>query len=327
MTILFAVLGVIASIAVIYYGANFFTDGASSMAKKLHVSSMVIGLTVVAFGTSAPELAVSLTSAIKGSSGISLGNIVGSNIFNVLVVLGLTLLICPIAIQRSTAKIEMPFLILLSILLVILAKDTSFLGGHADIISRLDGLVFIILLGIFFIYILRLTKHHQKHTTKTNNEPPIKEYSWLASIGLFLLGLAMLVGGGVLFTNSAVAIAEALHVSEAVIGVTLVAAGTSIPELATTLVAARKKQVDMAVGNIVGSNILNILLIEGLVSVIQPVDASGITLLDMWSMVGAVVLLTLLTFVGKRYKLNYISGIILLLGYVVYAVCRLTVFA
>lgn len=317
MSLFLAFLLVAVSIAIISYGANFFTDGASSIARKLKLSPLIIGLTVVAFGTSAPELAVSLTSAFMGKAGISLGNVIGSNLFNILVVLGLAAVFCPLRIGVSTKRFELPFLLVASVLILFLAKDSLFFSSKQDVINQLEGFILLALFVLFVYYVVRLAR--RKKRSEEDAEHPIREYNWAISIGLLLLGLVMLVGGSSLFTKSAVVIAKAFHVSDAVIGITLVAMGTSIPELATSLVAALKKQVDLAVGNVVGSNIFNTLLIPGAVALLNPIDASQVSVVDFSAPILSVVLLLAFTYSGgKKPRLTYWHGAFFLLLYVGY---------
>lgn len=317
MTLLVAFIAVVASILVIMYGANFLIDGGASIAKKMKVSSLVIGLTIVSLGTSAPELTVSLASSLSGSGGISLGNIVGSNIFNILAVLGLTAMITPLIIARSTAYHELPFLVFISLLAFFLAKDSIFRQGAVDVISRWDGVVLLLFFAIFLIYVFRMVRKGQNEGDVAE-QGSIVEYPWLLSVAMIFLGLVMLVVGGNTFTINAVAIAKELGVSETMIGITLVATGTSIPELATTIVAARKNQVDIAVGNIVGSNICNLLLVGGLVSVISPISAEGISLLDMLMMLFSAVLLLLTGLFYGKTVIKRSEGLLLFLCYVVF---------
>lgn len=320
MSLFLAILAVALSIVIVTYGANFLTDGSVSLAKKFNVSPLIIGLTIVAFGTSAPELAVSLSASLSGSSGISLGNVVGSNLFNILVVLGVVAIVTPLKILPSTAKLEIPFLVIIGVLLMLFAKDTLFFGGTSDLVTRGEGGILLLIFAIFLLYIIHKAKKEKGNFRKeVPSKEAFKQYGWIPSISLFVLGLAMLIGGGTLFSKSAIFIAHHFNVSEAVIGITVVATGTSIPELATSIVAARKKQVDMAVGNIVGSNIFNTLLIPGLVALIRPINSEEVTPFDFSAMITATLLLLLLTLASRDLQLNRLGGVCLFAGYILYA--------
>ncbi len=299
-----------ASIAVILWGANILTDGASRLAKGLGVSSLVVGLTVVAFGTSAPELVVSFSSALKGSSGIALGNVIGSNIFNNLVVVGLTAMIMPLAIQKSTMKIEIPFLIFASALLSFICLD--------DQLSRLDGLILFAIFILFLIYNIKLAKRNKSEVLK---EEAKEEYTTLfKDLFLILLGLALLIVGGDKFVSSSVYLANLLGVSETVIGLTVVALGTSLPELATSVVAALKGEPELSVGNAVGSGIFNVLCILGITSIVRPIEIAhlGISFLDYGLLIASAVLLFIFSLFWGERKINRVEGLILLVVFVIY---------
>ena len=277
----------IVGLALILSGANALTDGASSIAKRMKVSELVIGLTIVAFGTSAPELAVSAISAIKGNGDIALGNVVGSNLFNTLMIIGCTVLVRPLKVSRLLIKKEIPLCILASFVLILLCADATE-GCVAGGLSRTDGLVLLCFMAIFL-----------SHTF---------------SIG----GLSFLIAGGESFVRGASGLARALGASESLIAVTIVAGGTSLPELATSVVAALKGRSEMAVGNVVGSNLFNIFLILGLSSTISPIKLSGIGAIDL----GMVLLSSIvLWFVGVFYKERTITraeGALMIALYVAY---------
>lgn len=334
MSLYIAIPAVVLSIVIITYGANFFTDGSSSIAKKLRISPLIIGLTIVAFGTSAPEFSVSFASSLMGSSGISLGNVLGSNIFNILIVLGGAAMVRPLTIQRSTLRLELPFLVIIGVLFLFMAKDSLLFPGKPDRIDRVDGVVLLLLFALFLFYIIRLAKRKPLHNKEleaggTSQEktfvPPIKEYGWLLSLGLFVLGLAMLVAGSKLFTESAVAIARAFHISDVIIGITLVAIGTSIPELATSVAAALKNQVDIAVGNVVGSNIFNLLLIPGVVSLVTPIDSASASVVDFCAVIVSSVMLLLFIYGDKQRRLRSPYWILLFLGYIAYTIYLISI--
>lgn len=325
MSTLLSIGMLLGGLALVFYGANFLTDGASSIARRMQVSALVIGLTVVAIGTSTPELAVSLSSAIQGKEGIALGNVLGSNIFNILNILGITAIITPLRVGKSTLYAEIPIVFVISTTLILLANDTLLHNSTINSLDHGDGLVLLFFFFLFMCYTFYIarkkgTKGKDATQQPDSNAPQIKIYGWWLSIGMVIGGLVMLIVGGNLFTEGASAIARALGVSESVIGLTLVAVGTSVPELATSIVAARKGEVDMAIGNIVGSNIFNIALILGTTATIRPIETGGITLLDYGVMLLAVVLLFLFTlFYGKR-EIKRLEGVALLSVYIIYTV-------
>ena len=321
MELLLPLFLLIVCIVVIALGARFLTHGAADIAAKLKVSTLVIGLTVVAMGTSMPELTVSLASALQGSGGISMGNIVGSNIINIAVILGVTALLRPIRVAKSTALIEIPFLLFVSLLLWLFCSD-KLCGAYTAELARWEGFLFLLLFVLFLIYTVKLAKRGEEKVKERLKEdliePVVKQLPLWQSLLLVVLGLVLLIVGGEYFTQQAVEIARYFHVSEAFIGLTIVALGTSIPELATSVAAALRGDADMAVGNIVGSNIFNILLILGVVSLVKPIPVQGITPLDFITMVSCVVLLLFcVLFYGKRTIMRY-EGAIMLLLYVLY---------
>lgn len=291
-------------------GADWFVEGASSIAKKIKIPSFVIGLTIVAFGTSAPELAVSVTAALKGSNDIAIGNVVGSNIFNTLVVLGMSAAIMPIIVEKGMIKRDYPMSIFVSLLLGVLAMDTILWKKPGMQIGRGDG---IILLLVFAVYMFMTVKAGIQNRIE---DEPIEELSLWKSILIAVLGLAGIVLGGDWSVDGAKEIARILGMSEALIGLTIVAIGTSLPELVTSIVAARKGENDIAVGNVIGSNIFNILLILGVSSVIHPMDVSQTYLYD----IGMLILTMLAVYlpIAKTKKVGRGTGIVMVLCYVVY---------
>jgi len=247
-------------------GADYLVAGASSLARRFNVSTLIIGLTVVSFGTSAPEMTVNIINSIAGRNEAIFGNIIGSNIFNLLLILGVTGLIYPLVVQKSSVKYEVPFSLFGTVLLWVLVNDQLIKRSDVDILSRMDALILFAGFLVFLVYIYRSLK------TKTDEEgDPIKEYSIRISIAMAIGGVGMLIGGGYLVTENAVGIAKVFGLSEKLIGLTILAIGTSLPELATTAVAAFKKQTDIAIGNIIGSNIFNIFLILGVNGLIEPI--------------------------------------------------------
>lgn len=316
------ILFLIGGLLLILLGANGLTDGAASVAKRFNIPNIVIGLTIVAFGTSAPELTVSVSSALKGSADIAIGNVVGSNIFNALMIVGCTALFAPIAITRNTLKREIPLCILSSVALMICANDV-FLDGAADNrISITDGLLMLCFFTIFLSYTFAIAKREQGMQQPGEAGAPrqeeIKQLPIWKSILYILGGLAGLIIGGNFFVEGASGIARSLGVSESIIGLTLVAGGTSLPELATSVVAALKKNPEIAIGNVVGSNLFNIFFVLGCSASITPLGMSGITNFDFWVLLGSGILLWLFgVFFGKR-TITRLEGSVMILCYVAY---------
>lgn len=308
-----AVIAVIAGLIFILVGANMLTDGAAAIAKRFKISNLVIGLTIVAFGTSAPELVVSVVSAINGSPDLAIGNVVGSNIFNTLLIVGSTAVIVPLYIQKSTLTKEIPLCILASFILIFCVNDMLLDGSAINIISRSDGLLLLSFFVIFFGYTMSIAR-----VGNEEKDEDIKEMSVLKSVLFIAVGLIGLIYGGQFFVNGSSVIARNLGISESVIGLTLVAGGTSLPELATSVVAALKKNASMAIGNVIGSNLFNIFLILGATSVIHPLEIEGISMSDFGVMAGSCILLYLLGLFFKRQVLTRWKGGILLLFFIVY---------
>jgi cation:H+ antiporter len=298
---------------VLVLGADWLVNGASALAKKYKVSDLAIGLTIVAFGTSAPELVVNVFAAAQGHHDIVLGNIIGSNNFNLLVILGIAGLITPLVVQSSTVWKEIPFSLLAVAMLYIFANDL-FTDGPG-VISRIDGIVLLVFFALFLWYVAKQLK-----SDPHESEVPHKKYSALKMTLLIVGGLAGLVIGGRLVVTSAVEMARVFGMSEKLIGLTIVAAGTSLPELATSVVAALKKNNDIAVGNIIGSNIFNIFLILGLSSVIQPVSFSTVFNADLLLLTFGTLLLFIAMFTGKSHRLDRWEAAILLMMYIGYTV-------
>lgn len=303
---------------ILIYGATLLVDGAASLAKKFNIPGIVIGLTIVAFGTSSPELVVNVAGSLKGSSGIVLGNILGSNIFNVLLILGISAVIYPLAVKSNTTWMEIPLSFMSSLLVLILASDIYIDGKSENYLSRTDGIVLIFFFIIFLAYNFRLMKKGS-----FDEEISLKDYTKLKSSIMIGSGIAMLGVGGTMIISSAVEVATMLGISERVIGLTIVSAGTSLPELATSVVAASKKNVDIAVGNIVGSNIFNVFLILGASSVINPVSIGPGSGMDMFVNIGASLLLFMFIFTGKERKIDRPGGIIFITLYIAYLVAVL----
>ena len=322
MEIVLFIIFVLVGAFLILYGANFLVDGAVAIAYRLNVSTAIVGLTIVAFGTSAPELAVSLTGAIQGQTGISLGNIVGSNIFNILAILGISALIRPLIVGKSSLRYEMPFMLVATLALCLVSLDYLFEENVVDKISRADGLLLLLFFAIFMAYSLATAKKsepaiEEREPTSLESNKAATQKGYL-SILMIIGGLAMLVIGSKLFVRGSSEIARSFGISEAVIGVTLAAMGTSLPELITSVVAVRKGQIDIAVNNVVGSNIFNIFLILGLTATVSPLERGEIMGMDYLFMLGSALLLVLFSWFPKKGILTRFSGLILLLAYIAY---------
>jgi len=295
-------------------GADLLVTGGSALAKKFHVSDLVIGLTVVAFGTSLPELSVNIAASVKGSSEIALTNVLGSNVANIFLILGVSSVIFPLTVTKGTVWKEIPLSFLAVIVLAILAGDDLIDGEQSSILTRIDGLILLCFFVIFIYYSAGIAIEGSAMAEAATG----KTYSLSKSAVSIFAGLALLMIGGKLIVEGAVSVATRLNVSESIIGATIVAVGTSIPELATSALAAYKKNPDIAVGNVVGSNIFNIFFILGLSTVIQPLPVqSNNTVHFAAALVGSVILF-LCMFTGKRKILDRWEGALLFLGYFVY---------
>lgn len=307
----------IGGLALILLGANWLVDGSSSIAKKSGISEFVIGLTIVGIGTSAPEMVVSFLSAFQGKADMAIGNIIGSNIFNTLTILGVTAIIAPITITKSNLKKDIPLNIIVTALLIILGMNFTIFGKGTDQLCLIDGAI---LLAIFVWY---LWSSFKSDSGDDSDGEGIKEYKTVISIILIIIGLAGLIFGGRLFVNAATELAKAFGVSDKFIAITVMAAGTSMPELATCVVAALKGRGQLALGNILGSNISNILLILGGSALISPLSFSGMTYIDLGLVFAAGVFILLSAYCFKKKKLDRFEGIILLLaeaGYMWYLI-------
>ena len=288
-------------------GADWFVEGASEIADKFGIPQLVIGLTIVAIGTSLPEAAVSISAALKGSAEITIGNVVGSNIMNVLVILGLTSVICAVPVQKSTIKYEIPFVILITVVLAVL-------GLVDNTVGRLEGIILWVLMGVYMVYLLKMAKKGTaQEEEKEKKDAPV----WKLLL-LIIVGGGMIVLGSDVTVDAATQLAIVFGMSERFIGLTIVALGTSLPELVTSVTAAMKGKADIAMGNIVGSNIFNILFVVGTTAVITPVLYSPGFLVDSIVAVGTALLL--LVCVLRKQKLTRLGGIIMLAGYAGYFV-------
>ena len=322
------ILLLIGGLILILLGANGLTDGAASVAKRFHIPPIVIGLTIVAFGTSAPELTVSVSSALKGSADIAIGNVVGSNIFNTLMIVGCTALFAPIVITRNTLRKEIPLCILSSVALLICANDVFLNKAPENILNRADGLLLLCFFVIFMGYTFAIafkpataTQTEQiKPPTTEEEETEVKSLPWWKSILYIIGGLAALIFGGQLFVDGATGIARNLGVSESIIGLTLVAGGTSLPELATSIVAALKKNPEIAIGNAIVSNLFNIFFVLGCSASITPLHLNGITNFDLFTLVSSGILLWLFGLFFAKRTITRIEGGIMVLCYVAYMV-------
>lgn len=297
-------------------GADFLVNGASSAAKKFNISNLAIGLTVVAFGTSMPELIVSLLAAIDGRSDASFGNVIGSNNFNLLFILGIAGMIYPLVVQKNTVRYEVPISLMAAGVLFLLVNDSRILGLDANGLSRMDSGILLLFFAGFMVYIYRT----MKQTVQDDTEGQIKLYSMPVSVGLIILGLIMLVGGGKLVVDNAITIAHHFGLSEKLIGLTILAAGTSLPELATSAVAAYRKNTDIAIGNVVGSNIFNIFFILGITGLIQPIPYNVAMNFDIYVLLGATLVLMVFMFTLTQRKLDRMEALILLTCYLAYTV-------
>ena len=329
------ILVLIAGLSLVLIGANYLVDGASSIAKRWGISDFVIGMTIVGIGTSTPEMVVSFLSAAQGNADIAVGNVVGSNLFNVLVILGISALVLPLPLTKDNIKKDIPFALLASLALIFTGTDMFIDKAPANIISRTDGLMLLSLFGVFMAYTIyssqtgssssqsEITSGNAKTASDATSGDQVKQRPiWLSSI-MVVGGLAGLVYGGDLFVNSASALAKILGVSDDVIAVTIMAGGTSLPELASCIVAALKKNTDLALGNVIGSNVSNIFLILGGSAVIHPLGMDNIGNLDLGLLLLSSVMLFITAFTFKKKMLDRIEGTIFVLLYIGFIVMTL----
>ncbi len=323
LNIIYFVIGLL----LIIKGADWLTDSASNIARRFNVPSLVIGMTIVAFGTSAPELVVSVVSSIDGKPDMAIGNVVGSNLFNTLAIVGITALIYPISCKESTRYIDLPVCVFASALLYFMVSD-SCLWGRSDQISRIDGAIMLI---IFIAYMTVLFKTRKKDKNVTTPSVAIphktweiikedkKEMSVALSVLLFAIGLSCLIFGGNWFVDGASGIASGLGVSQSTIALTIVAAGTSFPELFTSIIAARKGDTDMALGNVIGSNVFNILLILGISGLIQPLELGTVKHINIILLLVSSVMMLLFACLGKsKFFITRMEGLILTIMAIAY---------
>lgn len=298
----------IVGLALIVLGANYLVDGASSIARRSGLSEFVIGLTIVGIGTSTPEMVVSFMSAFNGESEMAVGNVVGSNIFNTLVILGITALISPIAITRTNLRKDIPLNIIVTVMMIVLGLNATIFGYGDNTLNRWDGLL---MLAIFVWYIISSVKGGK--TDQNQPDEGIKTYSIALSSFMIVIGISGLVFGGRLFVNSATSLAEMAGISKKFIAITIFAAGTSMPELATSIVAAVKGRNQLALGNILGSNIFNIILILGGSAVIHPLDVGGMGYVDLGLLLLAAIIIMLSAYTFRKKEIDRAEGTILLL--------------
>ena len=309
------ILWIVAGLVLILVGSDWLVEGASGVARKYGISEFVIGMTIVGIGTSMPELVSSLISAIQGHGDMALGNVTGSNICNILLILGVTALISPIKYTRSNIRKDIPFAILVSLFLMVMLYNCFGLFGEMGTpgISRVDALYLLLIFAVFMIDSFKSAKNGAEE-----EEASVKPMPMGKAIIFILLGLAGLIFGGQVFVDHTVSIAERFHVSEAFISITLMAVGTSLPELATCVVAAMKGKNQLALGNVIGSNIFNIALIIGVCAFISPFEIESISTVDMVMVIVSIVMLWVAAFTFKRCKLDRVEGAIFLLAYVGY---------
>lgn len=317
LTIVYIIIGIL----IILLGANWLVDGSSVVARRSGMSEFVIGMLIVGIGTSTPEMVVSFIAAIQGNSDVAMGNIVGSSIFNVFLTLGIVALITPVFYTKENIRRDIPFSIFVTVLLIFLSIDKMILSRPENTLSRVDG---VILLGLFLLFIFFSIKKSKNIEQPEEGEEHHEEKGWKNSIGgalvLIIFGLLGLIFGGKLFVNSSVDFAKAIGASDAFIGITLLAAGTSLPELVVSVVAVVKKHGQMALGNVIGSNISNILLILGGSALIRPLTMTGITYIDFAVLLLTSLLLSLSALFHKERRLDKPAGVLFLTLYILYIV-------
>ena len=296
-------------------GAGFFVDGSSNIARLLKVPPILIGLTIVAFGTSSPEATVSIIAALEGNADVAVGNVVGSNIFNITLVVGVAAFLYPLKVESETIRKEIPFTLLASVALLILMSDIALQGFSSNIITRSDGFIFILFFSIFMYYVIEIGLKSRKNAV---NEPLPDNIRWGKNILITLLGLAAIIFGGDLVVDNGTKIAYSLGMSETLVGLTIIAIGTSLPELVTSISAALKKESEIALGNIVGSNIFNILFVLGASSVISPLAVNDKVFMDVVFMI--VLTVVLLIFSRTGFKVGKREGLVLAAVYIIYLV-------
>lgn len=313
----------VVGLALLLLGANYLVDSSVAIAKRTKISNFIIGLTIVGIGTSAPELFVSIQSALTGHGDIAMGNVVGSNITNLLLILGVTAVICPFAIEKQTHRSDIPFGIFAAVLLTMFVNDSWNPGIDENILSRLDGGVLLIIFISYFIYTLFIKAKNPQEAKEEMDQDATSSLEGKKPALLWVIAavsLGALLCGGQLFLDSAINLARAWGMSEAVISITIVAVGTSLPELITSVLAACKNNPQLALGNILGSNVFNILMILGLTASIKPIHVVGLNAIDYMVMIGATVATFIVTYTFKKRKFDRAEGVIFLLCYVAYTI-------
>ena len=306
-----SVISFVAGIVLVILGADWLTKGASALARRFNMSELLIGLTIVAIGTSLPELVISTGSALKGSPGLALGNIIGSNIFNGMLILGVTALLCPIKFDSRMLTREIPFNLLASIVLILVSGSMLVGGAPGETITRYGGMLLLCFLAVFVRYTFSITNDCDED--EAGEQFPV----W--KVVLFIVaGLAALIFGGNVFVDGATEIARVLGLSEAVIGITIVSAGSSLPELAVSVSAARKGNVGIALGNVLGSNILNIFFILGVSATITPISLDGFSFIDYYVLLASSLLIYFVARFGGKAVITRFEGAVLVAGYVAY---------
>jgi len=300
-------------------GADFLVEGASSIAKKYNISNLVIGLTIVAFGTSMPELIVSSFASVQGSIGVAMGNIIGSNISNTLLILGVSAIIYPLLVKRSTVNKEIPLSLLVVVAVWVMVNDKIIDGNITNALSRIDGLILILFFVIFIYYTFSIKKNQSGILEKIGDEK-IKQYKFLTAVGLIFIGLVGLFVGGKWIVDGAILFAKYFGISETLIGLTIVAVGTSLPELAASGMAAYKKKTDIAVGAVVGSNIFNLLWVLGISAIIRPMPFDASLNYDFLFLFVITILALFLIFIGKKNVIGRKEGWTLVSLYIIYII-------
>ena len=306
-----SVISFVVGIVLVILGADWLTKGASALARRFNMSELLIGLTIVAIGTSLPELVISTGSALKGSPGLALGNVIGSNIFNGMFILGVTALLCPIKFNAKMLTREIPFNLLATVALILVSGSMLVGGAPGEMITRYGGMILLCFLAVFVRYTFSITN-------EGGDDEPVEVLSMWKVVLFIATGLAALIFGGNLFVDGATEIARAMKLSEAVIGITIVSAGSSLPELAVSVSAARKGNVGIALGNVLGSNILNIFFILGVSATITPISLDGFSFVDYYVLLASSLLIYAVARFGGKAVINRFEGALLVAGYVAY---------
>lgn len=313
----------VVGLALLLLGANSLVDSSVAIAQKAKISNFIIGLTIVGIGTSAPELFISISSSVTGHGDVAMGNVIGSNICNILLILGVTATICPFAINKKISKVDLPFAIGAALLLVLLANDSLVPGIQENSLSRLDGIFMLFVFVAYMSYVIVVKGRNPQEAVAEADEQtksPLSGKNVVLLSVIAVASLAALIGGGQMFLNSAESLAHAWGVSEAVISITIVAVGTSLPELITAVIAATKNNPELALGNVIGSNVFNVLMILGIASTISPITVSSIRIADYLVMLAAAVASYAVVRTFRRDFFDRVEGILFLVAYVAYNV-------